>query len=326
MSITYRETLEGVDFEEVRNILRTAFDNADKAFTDTELVFKNSTNFEFAFDGDRLIGVARAISDGYEWAGIYNVGLLPEYQGKGIGKELIGRLVKQLPGQHIFLYTHPRTVSLYERLGFQRSKTSFTYVEGFNPQKLEFWEANGFLLPEGYRFEEEFYERPSFIKYENIVKRTGVKEVVYTETNENIDFDEVNEVLTKAFGGHERDASKTKDVFSKSQKVEYAFADGRLVGVARAIADGKEQAIILNVAVDPEYQGLKIGWNIVVKLAEQLKGYTVFLNTHPGAVGFYNRKGFRRNKTAFVYDSVPMPPELVKGFELPAGYRFPDEY
>ena len=132
-------------------------------------------------------------------------------------------------------------------------------------------------------------------------------------------------LLTKAFGGHERDVKKTEVVFKRSQKVELAFSDGKLVGVARAVADDKN-ALILNVAVDPEYQGLHIGWNIVVKLAEQLPGYYIFLNTHPGAVGFYNRKGFRRNRTALSLEPGAMPPEVARGFTLPKGYRFPDEY
>lgn len=326
MSITYKENIDGVNFKDVTNILKIAFGHDNKSEEDTAYVFAHSTNYEFAYDGDRLIGVARAISDGYEWAGIYNIGLLPDYQGTGIGKELIRKLMNQLQGQHIFLYTHPRTVSLYEHLGFHRSKTSFTYVGEPEPGKLDFFDHSGFFLPEGYRFEEEFYKRPPFIDNGKVIRKSDVKEISYSDSPEGIDYEKLNEVLSKAFGNHPRDVKITRDVFTKSGKVEYAFADGELVGAARAITDGREQAIILNVAVDPAYQGLGIGWNIVVKLAEQLKGYFIFLNTHPGAVGFYNRHGFRRNKTALCYNFEPMPEEIAKGFELPSGYRYPDEY
>ena len=317
MSITYKETIDGVDFQAVTNILKIAFGHEEKSEKDTAYVFTHSTNYEFAYDGDKLIGVARAISDGYEWAGIYNIGLLPEYQGTGVGKELIRKLMNQLSGQHVFLYTHPRTVSLYEHLGFHRSKTSFTYVGEPDEKKMDFLNKSGFFLPEGYRFEEEFYDRPPFIDNGSVVKKSKVTTVTYTDSDEGVDYDRLNEVLSNAFGGHPRDIRITKEVFTKSQKVE---------GAARAITDGREQAIILNVAVDPEYQGFGIGWNVVVKLSEQLKGYFIFLNTHPGAVGFYNRPGFRRNKTALCYNFEPMPEEIAKGFELPAGYRYPDEY
>ena len=320
MAVTYKETVEDTDFEEVKNVLRIAFESGERSFENVREVFVNSNHVVFAFDDDRLIGAGRALSDGYDWAGIYDVGLLPGYRGKGIGKELIRRLTERLKGQHVFLCSTPETVSLFEHLGFHRSKTAFTYVGENEP------ENPGLFLPEGYRFEEEFYPRRPFIDNGDVKKVTDVKKVIYSKTSEGIDYGEVNEVLSKAFGGHERDVAKTKDVFVGSQKVEYAFADGKLAGVARAVTDGKEQAIILNVAVDPAYQGLKIGWNIVVKLAKQLEGYNIFLNTHPGAVGFYNRHGFRRNKTVMCYDPVQMPEEVARGFELPVGYRFPDEY
>ena len=42
-------------------------------------------------------------------------------------------------------------------------------------------------------------------------------------------------------------------------------------------------------------------------------------------VGFYNQKGFRRNKTALLLQAHEMPDEIKKGFCLPRGYRFSDE-
>ena len=81
-----------------------------------------------------------------------------------------------------------------------------------------------------------------------------------------------------------------------------------------------------NVAIDPDYQGLHLGMEIITRLAAQMNGQNIFLNTHPGGVGFYNRKGFRRNKTALLYSANPvMPKRIKKGFVLPKGYRFPDE-
>lgn len=61
------------------------------------------------------------------------------------------------------------------------------------------------------------------------------------------------------------------------------------------------------------------------KLSRQMKDQNIFLNTHPGGVGFYNQKGFRRNKTALLLPAHEMPDEIKKGFCLPRGYRFSDE-
>jgi len=46
----------------------------------------------FAFDDSRLVGMGRAISDGEYQAAIYDVVVLPEYQGRGIGKDIMKQL------------------------------------------------------------------------------------------------------------------------------------------------------------------------------------------------------------------------------------------
>ena len=46
-----------------------------------------------AWDGDRLVGFARAISDGAFNAYLSTVAVLPEYQKRGIGRELVARLL-----------------------------------------------------------------------------------------------------------------------------------------------------------------------------------------------------------------------------------------
>lgn len=46
-----------------------------------------------AWHGDRLVGFARAISDGISQAFISDVAILEDYRRRGIGRELVGRLV-----------------------------------------------------------------------------------------------------------------------------------------------------------------------------------------------------------------------------------------
>ena len=148
----------------------------------------------------------------------------------------------------------------------------------------------------------------------------------FTETLEGVDFARLNTVLSQAFGGKERDAGITRETFENSPLVSFAFDGDKLVGCARAESDGVAQGLILNVAVDPEYQGLHIGQEVVDRLAARMKGQNLFLNTHPGGVGFYNRRGYRRNKTAMLCPAHPdMPAETARGFILPKGYRFADE-
>lgn len=339
MSILYIENKDNINYEELNRVLTEIFGaqkSGDKRHTET--AFEKSQNFVFAYDSDKLIGVARAISDG-EWAVIYNFGVLKEYRGRKIGSEILKRLTSQLKGQHIFTNALPDTVTFYEKNGFQRTKTAFTYV-GLDDDVEKYGE--GYFLPEGYKFENEFYPvNLPFAGHRTPEKKREVN-IRYTNSREGIDYRRVNEIIVSAFGaGRNRRAedeseekiARTKYLFDISEYVSFAYDGDRLIGVARAITDEVEEAYIQNVAVDPAYQGYGVGWQVVVRLSEEIKknGLNPFLHTHPGAVGFYNRRGFRRNKTAVDYISVregvpPMPLEVTKGFYLPVGYKFADEF
>ena len=78
----------------------------------------------YVFDSDRLIGLARALCDGEYQAAIYDVVLLPEYQGQGLGREMIERLCKQLPVENIILYAVPGLESFYAACGFRKMRTA----------------------------------------------------------------------------------------------------------------------------------------------------------------------------------------------------------
>ncbi len=54
--------------------------------------FINSTFVFSAWDGERLVGCVRVLSDLHFRSIIYDLAVLPEYQNNGIGSELIRRL------------------------------------------------------------------------------------------------------------------------------------------------------------------------------------------------------------------------------------------
>ena len=67
-------------------------------------------------------------------------------------------LVEQVKGCTIILYTHPQTLAMYEKFGFRRQRTGFVMFAGDEEQQ-KWLEEEGFLLPDGYRFGDNEYER-----------------------------------------------------------------------------------------------------------------------------------------------------------------------
>ncbi|SDN68513.1 Acetyltransferase (GNAT) domain-containing protein [Actinomyces ruminicola] len=75
----------------------------------------------WALDGDRVVGYISAISDGVLNAFIPWLEVHPDYQGRGIGAELVRRLLAQLDDMYaVDLCCDPEMLPYYERLGFAR--------------------------------------------------------------------------------------------------------------------------------------------------------------------------------------------------------------
>jgi ribosomal protein S18 acetylase RimI-like enzyme len=73
------------------------------------------------YDGDRLIGFARTVSDGQSFAYLADVYVLPEYRGRGLGVELVREAVENGPfaDRRWLLHTEDAH-ALYEKLGFRK--------------------------------------------------------------------------------------------------------------------------------------------------------------------------------------------------------------
>lgn len=74
-----------------------------------------------AYDGERLVGFSRLVSDGVLHAMIYEMIVLPEYQGRGIGGEILKKLVEKCNEagvRDIQLFCARGKRGFYERHGF----------------------------------------------------------------------------------------------------------------------------------------------------------------------------------------------------------------
>ncbi len=112
---------------------------------------------------------------------------------------------------------------------------------------------------------------------------------------ENVDWQAVADVYAETLGAE--DPAQLARTWAKSFATVLAFADGRLVGVARAISDGEREALIVGAAVRPDFQRRGIGTAMMRALIEDLKRTAVLLTCDEDQnVPFYSNLGFRTHK------------------------------
>ena len=88
-------------------------------------LLQNSSYVVLAFDekSDKVVGFVTAISDGVLSAYIPLLEVLPEYQGRGIGTELVRQMLDKLSHLYMIdLLCDENLQPFYERLGMVRSR------------------------------------------------------------------------------------------------------------------------------------------------------------------------------------------------------------
>ena len=103
--------------------------NAEYALTPQELsgAVCHSWHVVSAYEEDRLVGFGRVVSDGTLHAMIYDVIVDPEFQDRGIGSQVLERLVKKCREVNI------RDIQLFAA----RGKTAFYEKRGFIPRPTD---------------------------------------------------------------------------------------------------------------------------------------------------------------------------------------------
>jgi ribosomal protein S18 acetylase RimI-like enzyme len=95
-----------------------------------------------------------------------------------------------------------------------------------------------------------------------------------------------------------RMAVVVKRAFANSYLCCFASVDGQLVGAARATSDGVFNATVLDVAVNPGFQGAGISRKMMRELLRRLPVQKVYLTTTPGKEDFYEKLGFLHQTNA----------------------------
>lgn len=121
MEISYCNTLSAEEFNNLREAVSwgpISMRQAKNGLEHTEFLVS-------ARDGDRAVGCARIVGDGGYVAYICDVIVRPDYQGHGIGKGMINRLLEFLrsnmePGDRVMVLLMAATEreSFYRQFGF----------------------------------------------------------------------------------------------------------------------------------------------------------------------------------------------------------------
>ncbi len=127
--ITFSQTTDGIDWAQLKDDLTA--DDFDNGRTPDELrrSFENSAVVAFARLDGRIIGKARALSDGVCNAYVVDVWTHSDYRRRGIASRLIRLLEEQLDGQHIYLFTDDAE-AFYRSLGYRPQGMGMSVVVG----------------------------------------------------------------------------------------------------------------------------------------------------------------------------------------------------
>jgi len=123
MNISFKYDLKGVNWVEVTELFRRA-PLGNREPEKLRRACENSYLVCSAFDKKKLVGMGRAISDGEYQAAIYDLVVLPEYQGKGVGRQIIEAIQERLPVKTIILYAVPGKELFYKKLGYFKMRTA----------------------------------------------------------------------------------------------------------------------------------------------------------------------------------------------------------
>jgi ribosomal protein S18 acetylase RimI-like enzyme len=129
VAVRIDSSLDGIDWEQAKTDLAADhFDNGRSAKA-LRRSFEQSQHVVFARDGDRVVGMARLLSDGVCNAYLVDVWTASTHRRQGIASEMIRALLDEVPGQHVGLQTDDAH-ELYQSLGFEQQPEFWSLVVG----------------------------------------------------------------------------------------------------------------------------------------------------------------------------------------------------
>lgn len=118
-----------------------------------------------------------------------------------------------------------------------------------------------------------------------------------------VDFDWVElSLLFEKVGWGKRQPERVEKAFKASGHCCFVFHNTQLLGCGRSINDGEWYSLIVDVIVDPRFQGRGIGSQIMKTLVSDTSDLNwVILASEVGKEQFYIKQGFQKMKFGYMY-------------------------
>ena len=133
MNVIWIDNIENMNWKELSNLYQIA-PLGNKSPDNLKTVFTASMYIFFVYNDKELIGAGRALADGVDCSYLCDLAVHPDYQGEGIGTQIIKKLINASKGhQKIILYKE----TFYEKVGFAKMKTAMAIFK--NQIQAEEW-------------------------------------------------------------------------------------------------------------------------------------------------------------------------------------------
>ena len=124
MKLKWIYTCDEINWGELSNLYKIA-PLGDKQPDNLKIVFSNSRYKCFIYNINSLIGVGRALADGFDCSYICDIAVHPDYQRQGIGKSIVDKLLNfSKEHQKIILFSSIGKEKLYSKFGFLKMNTA----------------------------------------------------------------------------------------------------------------------------------------------------------------------------------------------------------
>lgn len=133
MDITYNDTRKDLPPEQLHKLfVAVGWSDGGETPEMIEVGYRvpwvNSTLVISAWSGERLVGAVRVLSDTMFRSIIYDLLVLPEYQNKGIGAELLRRCIEHFPDSEWLVQTTEEISGYYKKRGFKINNDAFLTI------------------------------------------------------------------------------------------------------------------------------------------------------------------------------------------------------